>query len=107
MTALDTRLALLVAEVRTLGIGAATDTADLQLPGVLVGVDSVAYDTLSGEPSIIASLDVLVPDADRAGAYRNLGIVLDALARLPVEAVSSITNAAGQTIGWRALYPLD
>lgn len=104
---LDARLAALATRIRDLGIGASIDAADLQLPGVLVGIDSVAYDTLAGEPSVVASLDVLVADTDRAGSYRSLGTVIDALAVLPVETVASVTNSAGQTIGWRALIQLD
>lgn len=103
---LDQRLAALAESIRELGIGAAIDPADLSPPGVLVGVDSVAFDTLAGGPAVTASLDVLVGDTGIAGAFRSLGVVLDALTVLPVDAVSAITNQAGQTIGWRATIDL-
>ena len=104
---LDARLDALAQTLRDLGIAASTNVADLTPPAVLVGVDSVAFDTLAGPPSITASIDVLAPDATRGGTYRDLGAVFEAMNALPIEALASIVNSAGQVIGWRATYVLD
>lgn len=103
---LTARLTALADAIRELGVNAGIDPADLTPPAVLVGVDTIDTSTLAGAPLYIASLDVLAPDRTRPGTYDDLDAVFTALSTLPLTGVSSVTNAAGQVIGWRATIDL-
>lgn len=101
------RLDALVTALRAEGISAGLTAAEVNAPGVLVGLESIGPALLAGPPAVVASLDLLVPDVGFPTVYTHLSTLIDALAEVGLDTVASITNQAGQVIGWRATVPLD
>lgn len=101
------QLDALVTQLRAAGVSASLSPSEVNPPGVLVGLDSLGPAVLAGPPGVIASLDLVVPDVGFPSVYTHLSTLIDELAKIGVENVGSITNAAGQVIGWRATLPLD
>lgn len=101
------RLDALVTELRAAGVSASLTVSEVNAPGVLVELDSIGPATLAGPPQVVAGLALLVPDVGFPTVYTHLSGLIDALGALGVETVASVTNQAGQVIGWRATLPLD
>lgn len=101
-------LAGLADAIAAVGVRAVVDRRNLNLPGALIELDSVAYTVLGGDVDAVAAVELLAVDVGQPTSTVQLCEMVDALEPLGLlDTATATVSPAGAPIGLRFTTNLE